>query len=59
VLPPEQAAARVIEAVTEDRFLILTHPEMQTFIERKAADPQRWIKGMARLWGRAQELLRD
>src|SRR3954447_3681198 len=59
VLPPEQAASRVIEAVTEDRFLILTHPEMQTFIERKAADPQRWIKGMARLWVRAQELLKD
>jgi NAD(P)-dependent dehydrogenase (short-subunit alcohol dehydrogenase family) len=59
VLPPEQAAARVIDAVKEDRFLILTHPEMQTFIERKAADPQRWIKGMARLWARAQELLKD
>jgi NAD(P)-dependent dehydrogenase (short-subunit alcohol dehydrogenase family) len=59
VLPPDEAAARVIQAVTEDRFLILTHPEMQTFIERKAADPQRWIKGMARLWGRAQALLKD
>jgi NAD(P)-dependent dehydrogenase (short-subunit alcohol dehydrogenase family) len=59
VLPPDQAAARVIDAVKEDRFLILTHPEMQTFIERKAADPQRWIKGMSRLWGRAQELLKD
>jgi len=59
VLSADEAAARVVQAVTEDRFLILTHPEMQTFIERKAADPQRWIKGMSRLWGRAQELLKD
>jgi NAD(P)-dependent dehydrogenase (short-subunit alcohol dehydrogenase family) len=59
VLPAQEAAARVVQAVSEDRFLILTHPEMQTFIERKAADPQRWIAGMARLWGRAQELLKS
>jgi hypothetical protein len=32
---------------------------MQTFIERKATDPQRWIKGMARLWGRSQELFKS
>jgi NAD(P)-dependent dehydrogenase (short-subunit alcohol dehydrogenase family) len=58
VLPPDEAAARVVRAVTEDQFLILTHPEMQTFIERKATDPQRWIKGMARLWARSQELFK-
>jgi NAD(P)-dependent dehydrogenase (short-subunit alcohol dehydrogenase family) len=59
VLSAPEAAARVVQAVSEDRFLILTHPEMQTFIERKATDPQRWINGMARLWGRAQELLKS
>jgi NAD(P)-dependent dehydrogenase (short-subunit alcohol dehydrogenase family) len=59
VLSAAEAAARVVQAVTEDRFLILTHPEMQTFIERKAADPQRWIAGMARLWGRTQELFKS
>jgi NAD(P)-dependent dehydrogenase (short-subunit alcohol dehydrogenase family) len=58
VLSPDEAAARVVRAVTEDQFLILTHPEMQTFIERKATDPQRWIKGMARLWARSQELFK-
>ncbi len=56
MLPPDEAAARVVAAVTEDRFLIFTHPEMQQYVERKAADPERWIRGMTRLWGRAQQL---
>lgn len=59
VLPPDEAAARVLAAVTEDRFLIYTHPEMQQFVEGKATDPERWIRGMTRLWGRAQQLLAD
>jgi len=57
VLEPDEAAARIVAAVTEDRFLILTHPDMHRFIVRKAEDPERWITGMQRLWVRSQELL--
>ena len=57
VLPAAEAARRIVHAVTEDRFLIYTHPDMQTFVTRKAEDPDRWIRGMRRLWGRAQEML--
>ncbi|MFV0309253.1 MAG: SDR family oxidoreductase [Desertimonas sp.] len=59
VLDPDEAGRRIVAAAAEGRFLILTHPEMQEFIERKAADPDRWIRGMSRLWGRTQELLTD
>jgi NAD(P)-dependent dehydrogenase (short-subunit alcohol dehydrogenase family) len=59
VLTPDEAAARIVTATTEDRFLILTHPEMHELIERKANDTDRWIRGMQRLWARTQELLRD
>lgn len=59
VLDPDEAGRRIVTAVTEGRFLIFTHPEMQEFVERKAADPDRWIRGMSRLWGRTQELLAD
>ena len=59
VISPDDAAARVIEGVREDRFLIYTHPEMRQFVVGKAEDPERWIRGMTRLWGRAQELLAD
>ncbi|MCU1501360.1 MAG: dehydrogenase [Ilumatobacteraceae bacterium] len=57
VLSPEEAAARVIAAVIDDEFLIYTHPELKTFVERKAGDTGRWIRGMSRLWGRSQQLL--
>jgi NAD(P)-dependent dehydrogenase (short-subunit alcohol dehydrogenase family) len=58
VLPPEEAVERVLAALAEDRFLILTHPEMHEFITGKAENPERWIRGMAKLWTRAQALLR-
>jgi hypothetical protein len=30
---------------------------MQEFVVGKAQDPQRWIRGMTKLWARAQSLL--
>jgi NAD(P)-dependent dehydrogenase (short-subunit alcohol dehydrogenase family) len=59
VLDADEAAARIVAAVQEDRFLILTHPDMQTLMTRKADDTDRWIRGMKRLWARTQELLAD
>lgn len=52
----EHAAARIIEGVRADRFLILTHPEMREFIIRKADDTDRWIRGMSRLWQRTRDM---
>ena len=57
VLAPEQAAGRILAELAEDRFLILTHPEMRDFAVGKAQDPERWVRGMGRLWARAQSLL--
>jgi NAD(P)-dependent dehydrogenase (short-subunit alcohol dehydrogenase family) len=59
VLAPEEAATRILEALEQDRFLILTHPDMQDFVVGKAQDPDRWIRGMTKLWSRAQALLAD
>lgn len=59
VLTPDAAAARILAAVAEDRFLIYTHPEMQDLVVRKAQEPERWIRGMQKLWARTQELLAD
>lgn len=49
VLEPEQAAQAVYEAILAERFHILTHPEVQTYIERKATDVDRWLAGMRRM----------
>jgi len=46
---PEQAADCVLQAMAEERFLILTHPEAGEYLRRKTADYDRWLKGMRRL----------
>ena len=48
----EDVAARVVEAIEAERFLILPHPEVATYFQRKAADYDRWIRGMRRLQGK-------
>ncbi len=57
VLGPEQAAERILDDLQQDLFLILTHPEMHEFVVGKAQEPERWIRGMTKLWSRAQALL--
>jgi NAD(P)-dependent dehydrogenase (short-subunit alcohol dehydrogenase family) len=48
VLSPEDVAAKVLEAIGEERFLILPHPEVETYEKRRADDRERWLKGMRR-----------
>jgi NAD(P)-dependent dehydrogenase (short-subunit alcohol dehydrogenase family) len=52
VLEPETVAGIVADAIAEERFLILPHPQVQQFMERKAADTDRWLAGMRKLQAR-------
>lgn len=45
----EAVADAVVQGLAEERFLILPHPEVATFFERKAADYDRWLAGMRKL----------
>jgi NAD(P)-dependent dehydrogenase (short-subunit alcohol dehydrogenase family) len=56
IVEPEYVAEVVTAAIRDGRFLILPHPEVQTYVERKAADPDRWLKGMRRLRNRSRDL---
>ncbi|MEH6524542.1 MAG: SDR family oxidoreductase [Sneathiella sp.] len=49
ILEPEQLAECVINTIDKEEFLILPHPEVLNYIQRKTADYDRWIKGMRRL----------
>lgn len=49
VLSPEAVAECVVEALEEERFLVLPHPEVATFAQRRAEDHDRWLAGMRRL----------
>ena len=49
MIEPEQVADTVIEALREERFLVLPHPEVAEYIRRKTSDYDRWLHGMRRL----------
>ena len=52
VLEPSEVAECVVEALDEERFLILPHPKVLTYMQRKASDYDRWLGGMRRLRAR-------
>jgi NAD(P)-dependent dehydrogenase (short-subunit alcohol dehydrogenase family) len=52
VLEPEDVAGIVVEGLRDERFLILPHPEVLEFFQRKAGDYDRWLAGMRRLQSR-------
>jgi len=49
MMEPEQVADCVVDALDEERFLILPHPEVEEYMRRKAGDYDRWLRGMRRL----------
>lgn len=49
VLTVEQAATAIADGIERGGFLILTHPEVLGFFQRKAADYDRWLAGMRRV----------
>lgn len=48
VLEPLEVADIVLEAIGDERFLILPHREVQIFWQRKSGDYDRWLIGMCR-----------
>jgi hypothetical protein len=48
-MQPAEVARIVIEAMEAERFLILSHPTVQEYIQRKASNIERWLAGMRRL----------
>ena len=56
---PEDAADVVVQAIREETFLILPHPEVREFLRRKGDDPDRWLRGMRRLWANMQQMMAE
>jgi NAD(P)-dependent dehydrogenase (short-subunit alcohol dehydrogenase family) len=52
----EQVADDVIAAMRAERFLVLPHPEVHDYMQRKATDVDRWLGGMRRLRAKAQAI---
>jgi NAD(P)-dependent dehydrogenase (short-subunit alcohol dehydrogenase family) len=49
MLEPADVADVVVAALAEERFLVLPHPEVGEYFERKASDYERWLGGMRKL----------
>ncbi|MEM7099064.1 MAG: SDR family oxidoreductase [Pseudomonadota bacterium] len=48
ILEPEVVADACIQAIHDEKFLVLPHPEVETYFQRKASDYDRWLSGMRR-----------
>lgn len=48
ILRPEEVADIIYAGIMEGRFLVLPHPQVATYVQRKAGDRDRWIAGMQR-----------
>lgn len=48
-LTAQRVAECVVEGLRREEFLILPHPEVLGFFQRKANDYERWLRGMRRL----------
>jgi len=55
-IEPEQVAESVVQAMTEERFLILPHPEVAKYFQNKANDYERWLRGMRKLLAKTEVL---
>ena len=49
IMKPADVADAVIKAMDAERFLILSHPVVHEYMQRKTADMDRWLSGMRRL----------
>ena len=52
VLEPDEVAEIVVGGIRAEAFLILPHPEVLTYLQRKTGDYDRWLSGMRRLQAR-------
>ena len=48
VLEAADVAQICLDAIRDERFLVLPHEEVATYVERKAIDRDRWLAGMRR-----------
>ncbi|HAT26597.1 MAG TPA: SDR family oxidoreductase [Gammaproteobacteria bacterium] len=56
MLEPEKLADTVIETLDQERFLVLPHPEVLTYMRRKTDDYDRWLGGMRRLHEKFEDI---
>ena len=54
-IEPEQVADALWNGLADGRFLVLPHPEVGDYFAMRAADTDRWLRGMNRMQQRIEE----
>jgi len=52
MLTPDEVAAVAVDGMLAGEFMLLPHPEVATYAQRRVTDKQRWLAGMRRLQAR-------
>lgn len=55
IIEPEQLADTVVQALRDERFHVLPHPEVEEYVRRKGDNVDRWLVGMRRLRRQAMQ----
>jgi NAD(P)-dependent dehydrogenase (short-subunit alcohol dehydrogenase family) len=55
-IEPEAVADAVIQGIADGRFLILPHPEVAGMYAGRAAETDRWLRGMSKVQQRLEEI---
>jgi len=53
MLQPSQVAECVVQALRDETFLVLPHPEVLDYLRGKTAHYDKWLGGMQKLYARA------
>ena len=48
ILSADEVADCIVKGIAAGKFLILPHPQVAGYVQRKASDHDRWITGMQR-----------
>jgi NAD(P)-dependent dehydrogenase (short-subunit alcohol dehydrogenase family) len=55
MLEPDEVAEAAVQGLRDERFLILPHPDVATYVRQRAEDRERWLRGMRRLWTQVRQ----
>jgi NAD(P)-dependent dehydrogenase (short-subunit alcohol dehydrogenase family) len=54
-LTPKQVASDALAGIEQEKFLILPHPQVLTYMRKKTENYDRWIAGMAKIQAKLRE----
>jgi len=54
ILSAEVVADEIVRVMADEKFLVLPHPEVLTYLRGKTADYDRWLGGMQKLFLKSQ-----